>query len=94
MSLCWQRGLRKGKFVSTNKVLSKHLLTMLLAISFGRCYVNLDAREAYFQLFKTFFELVNIYLRPSKRFLGWHYIHGFGLKAVVADMCSKQALGM
>ena len=85
--------MRKGKFVSINKVLSKHLLTILLAINFGRCYVNSDSREAYFQLFKTFFELVDEYLQRTNQFLGWHHLHGHGLKAIVADMCSKQASG-
>jgi len=84
----------REKLVCKNNTVDKRLLTMLIATSFGRCYVNSDSREAYFQLFKTFFELVNKYLLPTKQFLGWHHIHGFGLKAVVADMCSKQASGV
>jgi len=93
MSLCLQRGLMKEKLVCKSKTLVKRLLTMLSATSFGRCYINSDAREAYFQLFKTFFELVDEYLQRTNQFLGWHHLHGHGLKAIVADMCSKQASG-
>ena len=88
-----QGGLKKEKLVCGKKTLYKRLLTVLTATCFGRFYINSDAREAYFQLFKTFFELVDEYLQRTNQFLGWHHLHGHGLKAIVADMCSKQASG-
>jgi hypothetical protein len=93
MNLCSQGGLKKEKLVCGRKTLYKRLLTVFTATCFGRFYINSDAREAYFQLCKTFFELVNDLL-PATQFLGWYHLHGFGLKAIVADMCSKQASGM
>lgn len=86
----WVKG---GEMGMCKETLCKRLLTVLLAICFGRCYINSDAREACFQLFKTFFGLVDDLLPPNQ-FLGWFHLHGFGIKAVVADMCSKQASGM
>jgi hypothetical protein len=63
-------------------------------MTFGRTYINRDTREGYFHLFSTFFSLVDRYLMPHSCRIAWFHIDGFGMHAIVTDMCSKQAAGM
>ena len=63
-------------------------------MTFGRTYINRDTWEGYFHLFSTFFSLVDKYLMPYNCHVAWYHIDGYGMHAIVTDMCSKQAAGM
>jgi hypothetical protein len=64
-----------------------------IAMVFARIFINSDTRDGYAHLFKSFFTLANEKLVPFNLKIQWHHIHSTGLKAIVSDMCHKQASG-
>ena len=71
----------------------KYKANFAIVIAFARIFINSDSREGYAHLFKSFFALANEKLELFNLKIQWHHIHGTGLKAIVADMCHKQASG-
>ena len=63
-----------------------------LVVTYGRVFINSESRVAYFNLFTMFWRQVELALPRTQR-VRWHHLHSSGVKAIVTDMCSKQASG-
>ena len=70
-----------------------YLSNFAIVMAFARIFINSNSREGFAHLFKSFFALANETLAPFNLKIQWHHIHGTGLKAIVSDMCHKQASG-
>lgn len=66
--------------------------TLVLVVTYGRVFINSETRVAYFHLFTMFWRQIELAL-PRAQKVRWHHLHSSGIKAIVTDMCSKQASG-
>jgi hypothetical protein len=63
-----------------------------LVITYSCVFINSETQVAYFNLFTMFWRQVELALPCTQR-VRWHYLYLSGIKAIVTDMCSKQASG-
>ncbi|KAG4026597.1 hypothetical protein MFRU_038g00010 [Monilinia fructicola] len=60
----------------------------------SRVYTDVETAEGFYQLFKNWYRCINEALENADQPpLHFHHIHGNGIKAIVVDMCAKQANG-
>ncbi|KAA8571414.1 hypothetical protein EYC84_001417 [Monilinia fructicola] len=58
----------------------------------SRVYTDVETAEGFYQLFKNWYRCINEALENADQPpLHFHHIHGNGIKAIVVDMCAKQA---
>jgi hypothetical protein len=63
-----------------------------LVITYNYVFINSETQVDYFNLFRMFWRQVKLAL-PCIQRVRWHYLYSSNIKAIVINMCSKQASG-